>query len=161
MRVNGLLRCRPVCSSLGCRHLTQRGSKSTNLATAKSQWPGQAGPILPRPQGMERLGDWPRMGDGAGTYQGHSGAAAWPCLGQPGRSLWAAGELPTSFPVSLRAPPSSCTALAQLLPRSLLPSSRLIIGKYHKTSTKPHHSEADAHEWGGHRRSTGWIISGN
>lgn len=113
----------------------------TNLATAKSQWRTQAGFIPPRSQGMERSGDWPRREDGAGTYQGHRGVAAWPCLGQPGRSLWAAGELHLISCVSEHLPAAtrllrSCSHDLCSPPHTLswlLPS----IGNYHKTSTVP------------------------
>lgn len=72
--------------------------------------------------------------------QGHRGFAAWPCLGQPGRSLWAAGDASPHF-LCFSAPPSSHTAPAQLLPQPLL-ASRLIMATCTKaiiteTSTVP------------------------
>lgn len=43
----------------------------------------------------------------AGTYQGHHAAPPWPCLGQPGRSLWARLSSPSHF---LPLPPSTSPA---------------------------------------------------
>lgn len=95
--------------------------------------------------------------------QGHREFAAWPCLGQPGRSLWAAGDASPHF-LCFAAPPSSHTAPAQLLPQPLL-ASRLIMATCTKaiiteTSTVPSTPMRQT-PISKVSRSTGWIICGS